>query len=77
MPEKAMITERALLTRINRQLIKEMQQVRKCRINTSGHGELGDFYAVDLNCNTVTAKHVDLETWGRELGVLAGFEAVR
>lgn len=67
------ISERALVARINRQLNKEDQQLRKCRPDQRGYGELGDFYIVGDRTG-VEAQHVDIERLGKELGVLKPYE---
>ncbi|MEN9557501.1 MAG: hypothetical protein RLZZ232_3787 [Planctomycetota bacterium] len=71
---KVGLSERALLARINRKLVAECRQVRKCRVGTSGHAELGDYYCVDLQSNFVDSKHIDLQIWGRKMKVLAPYE---
>lgn len=74
--KKVAISERALLARINRKLKQDNEQLRKCKVDSRGYGELGDYYAIDLNRNTVTATHVDLSKWGKEMKVLADFEVL-
>lgn len=61
----------ALILRINRRLAKDDQAVRKCRETSRDHNELGDYYVVNTSMNVIVAKQVDLEEYGRELGVLA------
>ena len=72
--QKVMISERALLARINRKLKQDNEKLRKCKVDSRGYSYLGDYYAVDLNRNTVTDTHVDLSEWGKEMKVLADFE---
>jgi hypothetical protein len=74
---KVGVSERALLARLNRKLASEGLQIKKCRVDTSGHAELGDYYAVDVNRNVVDCKHVDLEIWGRKEKVLADYEQLQ
>jgi hypothetical protein len=64
------ISERSLLTRINRKFRHEEEAVRKCRVNSRWYFELGDYFCVDLNSNFIIAKDIGLECLGRELGVL-------
>ncbi len=73
---KKMVTMRALLQRINRALEKEGEQLKTLR-GDAELAELGRYYVVDYNTNTITAQHVDPEAWGRELGVLKAYEQVR
>jgi hypothetical protein len=75
MTTKVPVTERALLQRINRKLAPEWQAVRKLRGDSHVH-DLGRFYGLDTYRNTIEATHIDLEAWGRELGVLAPYEAL-
>ncbi len=67
------ITTRALLGRLRRHLAKERKQLKACRPSTRAHGELGDFYVVN-GSNYVERLDIDLEKYGRELGVLQPFE---
>lgn len=72
----APISERAVLARINRKLKPDNKQLKKCKADSQGYGELGDYYEVDLNLNAVTATHVDLQQRGTEMKVLADFEQI-
>lgn len=63
------ITSSALVQRINRALRKEGEQLHKLR-GERGWSDLGDYYIVDFYRNFIVASHVDLESLGRELGVL-------
>jgi hypothetical protein len=69
------VTLRALLQRINRKLAPEGRQLKKTR-GTRWRGDLGDYYAIDVRRNILTAQHVDPEAWGREMGVLQPWETV-
>lgn len=64
------ISERALTMRIKRALSRE-DSSRLCRTRRGSRAELdlGEFYVCDSR-NAVTIAHVDLESLGRELGVL-------
>ncbi|MEN3029806.1 hypothetical protein [Chromobacterium amazonense] len=70
------ITEKTLFTRINRLLKSQGKRLRKCRIDSRVHQNLGDYYEVDLEHNLVTATHVDLERWGKELFLIKPSAAV-
>lgn len=70
------ITMRALMQRVNRVLRKENQILRKTR-GTRWSSDLGEYYAVDLGSNVVTAAHVDPEVWAREMGVLRADERLK
>ena len=73
MPRKTAIripvSERALIQRINRKLKTDGEQLKKCR-SDRWRGELGDYFILDVTRNAILHKDVDLEEWGRELGVL-------
>lgn len=73
---KAPVAERALLQRINRALVKEGEVVKKTRPGSRLEQDVGEYYGVDTGRNFVSRKHVDLEALGRELGVLADWEAL-
>jgi hypothetical protein len=64
------LSERALLARVIRRLLHDMEAVRVCRENSRWYGTLGRHYAVDLNLNTIVAQHVSLEDWAKEPGVI-------
>lgn len=68
------VSERALLARVNRQLIKTGEQIMRCSPkNVSAENELGRFYRVNVRVGGVQ-KHVDLEDLARELEVLKPYE---
>lgn len=71
---KAPITERALVARIDRHLAKEGERLRRGRQGTRVGAELGSFYIVSQNTNTITANNCDLVTLARELDLLADWE---
>lgn len=75
--ETVAVTANALLRRINRALEREGegQMVRKLR-GQRWRSDLGDYYAVNPYLNTITAQHIDLEQWGREMKVLHPWEYV-
>lgn len=67
---RRLVSQSALLRRVNRTLARQDKQVRKCRTASRDYGELGDYYCVDINRNLIVDKHVDLENYGRDLKVL-------
>ncbi len=67
---KVPVSERALLQRINRRLVQDNGKVK------AGRGDLGAFYRIDTRLNGVVETDVDLEAFGRKLGVLAAWEAL-
>lgn len=70
------VTERAIVQRINRRLKPDLLQLKKCR-DGRWHDELGDYYLLDLNRNSIDEKHVDLATMAKELKVISDFEQVK
>lgn len=76
--ELAKVSERALIGRINRKLAREPEpmRVQVCRENSRWYANLGRHYIVHCAINTVDSTDIDLEAWGRELGVLGATEAL-
>jgi hypothetical protein len=72
---KVPVTLRAVIQRINRKLAADDEVLKTLR-GDRWRGDLGDYYIVNINRNSVTAQHVDPEELGRELGVVRGFEQV-
>jgi len=71
---KAKVSDRALVARIRRKLAKDGETLKSCRADSQWYGDLGDWYIVNTNTNTITAQHCDLERLGREIGALKPFE---
>ena len=69
------VSERALYQRINRALAKDGERLRKLR-GERWRSDLGDYYTIDVQGNYIIATYVDLEGWGREMGVLKAHESV-
>ncbi|MBL1376272.1 hypothetical protein [Zobellella iuensis] len=74
---KTPISERALLTRLNRKLKADGIIIRRNRSDTAAFKEFGRWCAIDLKTNAVTAGNFELEDWGRKHGVLKEFEELR
>jgi hypothetical protein len=74
---KSKISERALLQRLNRYLIREEDQtIKKCREDSRWYNDLGDYYTVDIKTKAIVATHVNLEEMARELKVISKHEAL-
>ena len=69
------ISERALLARINRQLVKEDQKLVKTR-SEKVKVEVGDCYLLNVERNAILRMPVDLEDLGHDLGVLKRYEVL-
>jgi hypothetical protein len=78
------VSERALIQRINRKIggydAKTYTAWGERLHKTRGDrwwSDLGSFYTIDCNCNVIRDTHVNLEQYGREVGALATWEALR
>ena len=79
---KVLISEDALFKRVARALWRERgERLRRCPVNGRGFNELGRYYTIDPDQrNLVVRAGVDLpelESWGRELGVVKQQECVQ
>jgi hypothetical protein len=72
---KVPLTETALRQRINRKLRDRGAVLKRAR--ASVETTLGAYFVVDINGNFVTEHHVNIEDFGRELGVLAEWESLQ
>jgi hypothetical protein len=72
--KKVPVSERALVARINRKLEQKGQSLRRCREDSRSSHQLGRYFVIDLSLNALITADCDLETVGRELGVLKAFE---
>ena len=70
------VSKRALIQRLNRRLAKEGRHGQMLKANRSERwrDQLGDYYVVDLDTTRIEVTNVNLEEWGRELGVLQPYE---
>jgi hypothetical protein len=75
MVRKVPVTERALLQRINRKLAADNEVLKRTR-GEKMKREFGDYYHLDLMRNCILGSSVDLEKWGREMKVMAEWEAL-
>lgn len=64
------VSERAMMARINRRLAKEGQKLCKTPPQSRWFNDLGAFHIVNENQNVIEAQHVDLEELAKELGTL-------
>ena len=71
---KVMVSERALIQRINRKLSKESKALKTSREKSVGFQITGRFYIVDDSRDSVAATDIKLEGLGRELNVLKAYE---
>jgi hypothetical protein len=71
---KVPVTMRALLTRIDRKLRGDGQRLKTTRGRATAM--LGVHYVLNVKRNQISARNVDPEKLGRDLGVLQTWEAV-
>jgi hypothetical protein len=64
------------LQRLNRALAHEGTVIRACKETSRWFNDLGRYYEDNAQRNAVEAKHVNIEAWAREVGVLKPFEAM-
>jgi len=70
------ISENALLKRINRHLASDGQRVRRFRCDARDWDLRGEYCLCDTSSNALLATAIDLEAFGRELGVIREGEEV-
>jgi hypothetical protein len=75
-PAFVAVTTRALIQRINRRLAKDERLLRTAR-SLRVEQSVGRYFVVDLARNSIVQQRVELETLGRELGVLDKWEKVQ
>jgi hypothetical protein len=68
-----MVSERALMARVNRSLVDSHEMVKKAR-GEYARRELGEFYLLDFNRNAILRQDLDLEDYAREIKVLLPYE---
>jgi hypothetical protein len=68
------VTERALQQRVNRKLRDNEQVLQVTRGARAEEAGFGPYHLVDRRRNVIINKNVDLEEYGRELGVLTPYE---
>ena len=68
-----MVSERALMARVNRSLVDSHEIVKKAR-GTYARQQLGEFYLLDFNRNAIMRQDLDLEDFAREIKVLLPYE---
>jgi hypothetical protein len=73
---KVLVTERALVQRVNRALSKDDECLKKSRPGSRMEMEYGMFYSVDLRTNNIVRSWKDIESVGRELDLLKQYEAL-
>jgi hypothetical protein len=73
MEQRVSVTARALVQRINRQLKKNGVVLKRAR-GEKAVSEKGEYYIIDESSDTLFGMEINIEEYGRELGVLKPFE---
>jgi hypothetical protein len=68
-----MVSERALMARVNRSLADSHEMVKKAR-GEYARRELGEFYLLNFFHNRIMHQDLDLEDYAREIKVLFPYE---
>jgi hypothetical protein len=69
------VTTRAAIARVNRKLKPDLKALKATR-GERFRQEQGDYYVLDYRSRWIVEKHVDVEAYARELGVLHEWERV-
>jgi len=69
------VSERALITRINRRLSHKGQILKTTR-GAQAKADLGKYYVADVERNIMMFHHVNLVPLARELGAMQAWEAI-
>lgn len=68
------VNERALFARVNRALAKNGERLCRARAGTRAHSDVGRYYVIDLQSNSIAAKDCDLEALAKDMKLLADWE---
>ena len=77
MNPKFIVTEVALMGRLNRVLAKRGLQMKTTRRKRHTVDTLGRYYLLDTTSQTVVEHHISLITYATDLGVLSSLEQVK
>jgi hypothetical protein len=72
-PRYGLVSRRALIQRINRKIAGDWEQLKTNR-SERWYQNLGDYYVVNVERNFIVETHIDLEDYGRKVGVLKDWE---
>lgn len=76
MPSKTVpVTSRAILARVNRQLAKDGQSLKKCPPGSKAFAELGPYYLINGRKGLIRTA-IDLPEFATELGCLRPYERI-
>ena len=74
--QRVAVGGRALLARINRKLAPEDKAVRTSRSDRM-RSDVGEYYLLLTRMNAIGGHDIDIEDFGRKLGVLKPWEELR
>jgi hypothetical protein len=74
MKQQLPVTRRALEQRIDRAITKQNEFAQLHRTHGRASYELGEYFVLDHRTNTLIARNINLEQYGRKLNVLADGE---
>ena len=73
---KIKISERAVIQRINRKLAKDNEKLKTLHETSQSIHNIGRHYIVDIYSGAILHTHQDVESLGREIGVLHNREKI-
>ena len=73
---KTIVSERALIKRINRKLAQGPRPEKLCKTRPESRAwlDLGDYYVRDIYRNLIMDNHVDVTELAKDLNVIAEYE---
>ncbi len=72
--EKVDVSEKVIFERIDSKLAPGRRRLRRCRRDSRSFDDLGEYYIVSTRENYIVDTHIDLETYAKDMGLLAEYE---
>ncbi len=72
--EKVDVSEKVIFERIDSKLAPGRRRLRRCRRDSSSFDDLGEYYIVSTLEKCIIDTHIDLETYAKDMGLLAEYE---
>lgn len=73
-PQKILLTERALTSRLSRKLKEQGILLKKCKENNKFFSDLGKYYTVNTRTNSIEDMDLNLVEWARRHKVIKDWE---
>lgn len=70
------VSENALVARINRRIESDGLRLKRCAERSRAFSSVGRFHVIDVDRGAIVRDHVEIEDYGREVGALAKFESL-